>query len=414
MTGTARHTGSAAKVLVSERRLYSQALEVPMGKWALPEESKHFRPVPLLDLRPQFSAIEPEVLSAIQRVVVSQNFILGEEVEVFEREMAEYCKSNYAVGCASGSDALLLALMALDIGPGDRVLTTPYTFFATAAAISRLGAVPVFVDIEPDHFNLDPEQAAQVIRSGNIKAVIPVHLFGGCADLDPIIAAAGEQGIPVIEDAAQSIGSEYKGRRAGSIGDIGCFSFFPSKNLGAFGDAGLCTSNDAALTERLRSLRVHGSRVKYYHESVGINSRLDALQAAVLRVKLRHLDGWSAARQRNAESYRKLLEAAGAPVVVPRPAPYQTRHIYNQFVIRCERRDELRGYLQRNGVGTEIYYPLPLHLQPCFAYLGYKEGDFPVSEGVSKTSLALPVYPELQRDDLEYVAGQISEFFAGA
>ena len=327
--------------------------------------------------------------------------------------MAEYCKSNYAVGCASGSDALLLALMALDIGPGDRVLTTPYTFFATAAAISRLGAVPVFVDIEPDHFNLDPEQAAQVIRSGNIKAVIPVHLFGGCADLDPIIAAAGEQGIPVIEDAAQSIGSEYKGRRAGSIGDIGCFSFFPSKNLGAFGDAGLCTSNDAALTERLRSLRVHGSRVKYYHESVGINSRLDALQAAVLRVKLRHLDGWSAARQRNAESYRKLLEAAGAPVVVPRPAPYQTRHIYNQFVIRCERRDELRGYLQRNGVGTEIYYPLPLHLQPCFAYLGYKEGDFPVSEGVSKTSLALPVYPELQRDDLEYVAGQISEFFAG-
>ena len=414
MTGTARHTGSAAKVLVSERRLYSQALEVPMGKWALPEESKHFRPVPLLDLRPQFSAIEPEVLSAIQRVVVSQKFILGEEVEVFEREMAEYCKSNYAVGCASGSDALLLALMALDIGPGDRVLTTPYTFFATAAAISRLGAVPVFVDIEPDHFNLDPEQAAQVIRSGNIKAVIPVHLFGGCADLDPIIAAAGEQGIPVIEDAAQSIGSEYKGRRAGSIGDIGCFSFFPSKNLGAFGDAGLCTSNDAALTERLRSLRVHGSRVKYYHESVGINSRLDALQAAVLRVKLRHLDGWSAARQRNAESYRKLLEAAGAPVVVPRPAPYQTRHIYNQFVIRCERRDELRGYLQRNGVGTEIYYPLPLHLQPCFAYLGYKEGDFPVSERVSKTSLALPVYPELQRDDLEYVAGQISEFFAGA
>jgi dTDP-4-amino-4,6-dideoxygalactose transaminase len=301
--------------------------------------------------------------------------------------------------------------MALGIGPGDRVLTTPYTFFATASAIARLGAVPVFADIEPDHFNVDPDQAAQAIRSGNIKAVIPVHLFGGCTDLDPIIAAAEERGIPVIEDAAQSIGSEYKGRRAGSIGAIGCFSFFPSKNLGAFGDAGLCTSNDAALAERLRSLRVHGSRVKYYHESIGINSRLDALQAAVLRVKLRYLDEWSAARQRNAELYRQLLETAGAPIVVPRPALYQTRHIYNQFVIRCERRDALRESLQQKGVGTEIYYPLPLHLQPCFAYLGYKEGDFPVSERVAKTTLALPVYPELRRDDLEYVADQISKFF---
>ena len=382
-----------------------------MGKWGLPEESKLFRPVPLLDLRPQFSAIESEVLSVIQRVVSSQKFILGEEVEAFEREMGEYCKSNYAVGCASGSDALLLALMALGIGPGDRVLTTPYTFFATTSAIARLGAVPVFADIEPDHFNVDPDQAAQAIRSGNIKAVIPVHLFGGCADLDPIIASAEERGIPVIEDAAQSIGSEYKGRRAGSIGAIGCFSFFPSKNLGAFGDAGLCTSNDAALAERLRSLRVHGSRVKYYHDSIGINSRLDALQAAVLRVKLRYLDGWSAARQRNAELYRQLLETAGAPIAVPRPALYQTRHIYNQFVIRCERRDALRESLQQKGVGTEIYYPLPLHLQPCFAYLGYKEGDFPVSERVAKTTLALPVYPELRRDDLEYVADQISKFF---
>ena len=385
-----------------------------MGKWVLREELKLSRSIPLLDLRPQFSAIESEVLSVIQRVVSSQKLILGEEVEAFEREMREYCKSNYAVGCASGSDALLLALMALGIGPGDRVLTTPYTFFATASAITRVGAIPVFADIESDHFNLDPDQAAQAIRSGNIKAVLPVHLFGGSADLDSIIAAAEERGIPVIEDAAQSIGSEYKGRRAGSIGAIGCFSFFPSKNLGAFGDAGLCTSNDAALAERLRSLRVHGSRVKYYHESIGINSRLDALQAAVLRVKLRYLDEWSAARQRNAESYRQLLEAAGAAVVVPRPAPYQTRHIYNQFVIRCERRDELREYLQRKGVGTEIYYPLPLHLQPCFAYLGYKEGDFPVSELVAKTSLALPIYPELQRDDLEYVAGQISEFFRSA
>jgi dTDP-4-amino-4,6-dideoxygalactose transaminase len=382
-----------------------------MGKWSLPEESKPSRTVPLLDLRPQFAAIEREILPAIQRVVTSQKFILGEEVEGFEKETAEYCASEYAVGCASGSDALLLALMAYGIGPGDRVLTTPYTFFATAAAISRLGATPVFVDIEPDHFNLDAGQAVEAIRSSNIKAVIPVHLFGGCADLDSILAAARESGIPVIEDAAQSIGSEYKGKRAGSIGDIGCFSFFPSKNLGAFGDAGLCTSNDASLAERLRSLRVHGSRVKYYHESIGINSRLDALQAAVLRVKLRHLDDWSAARQRNADLYRTLFEAARVPITIPRPAAYQTRHIYNQFVIQCEQRDELRQYLQQNGVGTEIYYPLPLHLQPCFSYVGYKQGDFPVSEKVARTSLALPIYPELQQDDLEYVAGLISSFY---
>jgi dTDP-4-amino-4,6-dideoxygalactose transaminase len=377
----------------------------------LPEESKLVRTVPLLDLRPQYAAIEREILPAIQRVVTSQKFILGEEVEAFEKEAAEYCESNYAVGCASGSDALLLALMAFGIGPGDRVLTTPYTFFATAAAISRLGATPVFVDIEPDHFNMDPDQAVKAIQSHGIKAVIPIHLFGGCADLDPIVATAREHGIPVIEDAAQSIGSEYKGRRAGSIGEIGCFSFFPSKNLGAFGDAGLCTSNDPALAERLRSLRVHGSRVKYYHESIGINSRLDALQAAVLRVKLRYLDDWSAARQRNADSYRTLLEPAHSQLLVPRPARYQTRHIYNQFVIQCERRDELREHLQQNGVGTEIYYPLPLHLQPCFAYLGYKQGDFPVSENTARTSLALPIYPELRSDDLKYVANRICGFF---
>ena len=297
--------------------------------------------------------------------------------------------------------------MAYNIGPGDRVLTTPYTFFATAAAISRLGATPVFVDIEPDHFNLNPDHAVEAIRSRSIKAVIPVHLFGACADLDPILAAARERDIPVIEDAAQSIGSEYKGRRAGSIGGIGCFSFFPSKNLGAFGDAGLCTTNDPSIAERLRSLRVHGSRVKYYHESIGINSRLDALQAAVLRVKLLHLDTWSDARQRNAELYRELLQSS---VILPRAASYQTRHIYNQFVIQCERRDELRAYLQQNGVGSEIYYPLPLHLQPCFSYLGYKQGDFPVSEKMAKTSIALPIYPELEREDIEYVARMINTF----
>jgi dTDP-4-amino-4,6-dideoxygalactose transaminase len=379
-----------------------------MGEWSLSQESNPTRSIPLLDLRAQFAAIAPEIRPAIERVISAQKFILGEEVEAFEQEVAKYCGSKYAVGCASGSDALLLALMAYDIGPGDRVLTTPYTFFATAAAISRLGATPVFVDIEPDHFNMDPNQAVEALRSQNIRVVIPVHLFGACADLDPVMAAAREREIPVIEDAAQSIGSEYKGRRAGSIGDIGCFSFFPSKNLGAFGDAGLCTTNDVSIAEQLRSLRVHGSRVKYYHESLGINSRLDALQAAVLRVKLRYLDQWSAARQKNADLYRELLKA---PVVFPHAATYQTRHIYNQFVIQCPRRNELREHLQRNGVGTEIYYPLPLHLQPCFAYLGYKQGDFPVSENLARTSLALPVYPELEPDDIRYVAAQMSAFY---
>jgi dTDP-4-amino-4,6-dideoxygalactose transaminase len=371
----------------------------------LHDNSKLSRTVPLLDLRAQFASIEAEIWPVIQRVVTSQKFILGEEVAAFEKEVADYCRCKYAVGCASGSDALLLALMSYGIGPGDRVLTTPYTFFATTAAITRLGATPVFVDIEPDHFNMDPDQAVHVIETAGIKAVIPIHLFGACADLDPILAAARGRGIPVIEDAAQSIGSEYEGRRAGSIGEIGCFSFFPSKNLGAFGDAGLCTTNDASIAERLQSLRVHGSRVKYYHEFVGINSRLDALQAAVLRVKLRHLDAWSAARQRNAEIYRELLSSS---VILPRAASYQTRHIYNQFVIQCERRDELRLYLQQSGVGSEIYYPLPLHLQPCFAYLGYKAGDFPVSEKLAKTSLALPIYPELEREDIEYIARMIN------
>jgi len=374
----------------------------------LHDDSKPSRTVPLLDLRAQFASIEAEIWPVIQDVVTSQKFILGEEVTAFEKQVADYCRCKYAIGCASGSDALLLALMAYDIGPGDRVLTTPYTFFATTAAITRLGAIPVFVDIEPDHFNMDPDQAVTIIETARIKAVIPVHLFGACVDLDPILTAARERGIPVIEDAAQSIGSEYKGRRAGSIGEIGCFSFFPSKNLGAFGDAGLCTTNDASIADRLRSLRVHGSRVKYYHEVVGINSRLDVLQAAVLRVKLRHLDKWSAARQRNADIYRELLSSS---VMLPRAASYQTRHIYNQFVIQCQHRTGLRDYLQQNGVGTEIYYPLPLHLQPCFAYLGYKTGDFPVSEKLAKTSLALPIYPELEPADIEYVAHHIDVFF---
>jgi dTDP-4-amino-4,6-dideoxygalactose transaminase len=372
------------------------------------------RRVPLLDLQAQLATIRPEVLATIERVVDSQKFILGEEVSGLEEEIAAYSQCRYAVGCASGSDALLLALMAYDIGPGDEVLTVPYTFFATVGAVSRLRATPVLVDIDADTFNMNVDAAVEALRSRpNIKAVIPVHLFGACADMDPILAAARDRGVPVIEDAAQSIGSEYKGRRAGSMGDIGCFSFFPSKNLGAFGDAGMCTAADAVIAAKLRALSMHGSEKKYYHEILGFNSRLDALQAAILRVKLRYLDAWSAGRQRNTDLYRRLFTACNVPVILPRPAAYQTRHIYNQFVIRAERRDELQSYLKGAGIGTEIYYPLPVHLQQCFADLGYKTGDMPVSEKIATESLALPIYPELQPEDIEYVVATISAFYAG-
>jgi dTDP-4-amino-4,6-dideoxygalactose transaminase len=371
------------------------------------------RRVPLLDLQAQLATIRSDVMATVERVVDSQMFIMGENVTKLEEQIAAYSNAPHAIGCASGSDALLLALMAYDIGPGDEVLTVPYTFFATVGAISRLGATPVFVDIDEDTFNMNVDQAVDAIKSRrNIKAVIPVHLFGACADLDPIIAAAGQRGVPVIEDAAQSIGSEYKGRRAGSIGDIGCFSFFPSKNLGAFGDGGMCTATDPAIAAKLKALRVHGSKKKYFHELVGINSRLDALHAAILQVKLRHLDSWSEGRQRNADLYRKLFDEKSVPVILPEPKDYQTRHIYNQFVIRGERRDELQAYLKNAGIGTEVYYPLPMHLQECFANLGYKAGDMPVSEKLAKDSLALPVYPELKREDLEYVVDTVRAFYA--
>ena len=369
------------------------------------------RKVPLLDLRAQFQKIRTEALSAMERIAESQQFILGDEVRQFEAEIADYCGSQFAVGCASGSDALRLALMAYGIGSGDEVLTVPYTFFATASAIHLCGARIVFVDVDANTFNIDIAQAARVLeRHPNIKAILPVHLFGGCADMDPLCALAKDRGVRVIEDAAQSIGSEYKGRRAGTIGEVGCFSFFPSKNLGAFGDAGLCTTNDPVVAERLSALRVHGSRVKYYHESVGLNSRIDALQAAVLRVKLRCLDEWTCGRQRNAALYRTQL--AGVPVHFPAPAIYQTRHIYNQFVIRAKDRDGLKNHLAENGIGSEIYYPLPLHLQECFAYLGYRAGDFPVSERLASESLALPIYPELSPEDLAYVTTHIRGYYA--
>jgi dTDP-4-amino-4,6-dideoxygalactose transaminase len=371
------------------------------------------RKVPLLDLQAQLATIRQEVMSTIERVVDSQMFIMGENVTKLEEQIAAYSSSPYAIGCASGSDALLLALMAYDIGPGDEVLTVPYTFFATVGAISRLGATPVFVDIDADTFNMNVDQAVEALKTRpNIKAVIPVHLFGACADLDPIIAAAKDRGVPVIEDAAQSIGSEYKGRRAGSIGDIGCFSFFPSKNLGAFGDGGMCTATDPAIAAKLKALRVHGSKKKYYHELVGVNSRLDALHAAILQVKLRYLDSWSEGRQRNADTYRRLFASQDVPVILPQAKDYQTRHIYNQFVIRGERRDALQAHLKNAGIGTEVYYPLPMHLQQCFADLGYTTGDMPVSEQLASDSLALPIYPELKTEDLEYVVDTVRDFYA--
>jgi dTDP-4-amino-4,6-dideoxygalactose transaminase len=364
------------------------------------------RPVPLLDLKPQYASIRAEILARVSALFESQQFILGEEVAAFERELAAYCSAPFAVGCASGSDALILALRALGIGRGDKVLTTPYSFFATAGSIAHTGATPVFADVDSSTFNLDPGQVAEV---RDVRAIIAVHLYGGCADMDRIVEAA--RGVPVIEDAAQAIGAEYKGRRAGSIGPIGCFSFFPSKNLGAFGDGGAVTTSDAGLAARLRSLRVHGGRTKYVHDEIGYNSRLDAVQAAVLRMKLPHLDGWTARRQSNADLYRTIFKTRGTPVIVPAAAPYQTRHIYNQFVIRCERRDALREHLKSEGIGTEVYYPIPLHLQPCFADLGYRPGDLPVSERLARESLALPVHPDLASDDVETVAAAVDSFY---
>ncbi len=368
--------------------------------------------IPLLDLRTQHRAIREEVLAEVTRVIDSQRFILGEDVQKLEQEVAAYSGAAYGVGCASGTDALLLALLAAGVGPGDEVLTPPYTFFATAGAIHHVGATPVFADVEAATFNIDVNRAAEALAAhSKIKAMIPVHLFGGCADMDPLLAMARERGICVIEDAAQSIGAEYKGRRAGSMGEIACFSFFPTKNLGGYGDGGMLTTHDPALRDRLAGLRVHGSRRKYYHDEVGINSRLDTLQAAVLRVKLRYLDEWTGGRQENASRYGWLLHELRVPVAAPVPAVYQTRHIYNQFCILCPRRDELQAYLKAEGIGTEIYYPLSLHMQACFAHLGHKAGDFPVSERLARESLAMPIYPELAADDIERICRTIKRFY---
>lgn len=386
------------------------------------------RQVPLLDLKAQYRGFKAELLAILERVCDEQTFILGKEVTALEAAVARYCGAAHGIGVSSGTDALLLALMGLDVGPGDEVITSPYTFFATGGTIARIGARPVFLDIEPATFNLSVRAVEQFIAEscsegpaglvhratgGRVKALMPVHLYGQCADMHGLLALARRHRLAVIEDAAQAIGAEYQGARAGSLGDVGCFSFFPSKNLGAFGDAGLCTAQDDALAEKLRVLRVHGGKPKYFHSMIGGNFRIDELQAAVLNVKLKYLDGWTAGRQRNAEAYRGLFAAAGlaGTVTCPQAAP-GNRHIYNQFVIRVPERDRLKQHLAEHGVGCEIYYPVPLHLQPCFAYLGGRPADCPESERAAAETLALPVYAELEPEQLEYVVDVIRRFYA--
>lgn len=374
-------------------------------------ERKASMRVPLLDLKAQYATIKPEVEKAIAEVMESQHFILGPKVEECEQEIAKYSACAHGVGVTSGTDALLMCLIAENIGPGDEVVTTPYSFFATAGAIARLGARPVFVDIDPVTFNLRVDQIAAKVTL-KTKAIIPVHLFGQMAAMDGVIDVARKHGLAVIEDAAQAIGAEDQGRRAGSIGHYGCFSFFPSKNLGAAGDGGMIVTNDAARAEKLRILRAHGSKPKYHHKVVGGNFRLDALQAAVVTVKLRHLDDWTAGRQRNAARYDRMFADAGLAGRVGLPKVAASRHIFNQYVIRVPERDKVQAGMLERGVGTEVYYPIPLHLQECFAYLGMPPGSFPESERAAKETLALPIYPELTEEQQKYVVDAIGEALA--
>ena len=378
--------------------------------------------VPLLDLKGQYQTLKHEMTPALNEVIESQLFILGANVEKIEAGIARYCGAPYAIGVTSGSDALLLALMAIDVAPGDKIITTPYTFFATAGSICRIGAEPLFVDIAPDTFNIDPQKIRALLESmpaaerSRVKAIMPVHLYGQCADMPEIMAIARQHGLKVIEDSAQALGAaitmDGSERRSCSIGDFGCLSFFPSKNLGCFGDGGMVTALDEGYARKLKSLRVHGSTKTYHHEYVGINGRLDALQAAVLLVKLPHLDSWAAGRQKNAALYGKLFEQAGLlEHVTPPPRRPDRNHVYNQFVIRAKDRDGLKAHLEAAGVGTAIYYPLCLHLQECFAFLGGREGQFPESEKASRETLALPVFPELKQVQIEYVVEQIKAFY---
>jgi len=371
--------------------------------------------VPLLDLKQQHEGLRDELLAAVARVLDSQQFILGEDVRALEEELAGYCRARFAVGCGSGSDALLLALLALDVGAGHEVVTTPFTFFATAGAVARTGARPRFVDIDPRTCNIDPAQLQDALTE-RTRAVMPVHLYGQCAAMDEVLSVAEGAGVPVIEDAAQAVGAEDRGRRAGSLGAVGCFSFYPTKNLGAAGEAGLVTTNDERLAGRLRRLRVHGGATEYRHDEVGFNSRLDTIQAAVLRVKLPRLDAWSEARRERADTYTRLLREAGLEEFLTPPFVREDgRHIFHQYVVRVHApasRDRLAEHLKARGVGTKVYYPIPLHLQECFKYLGHREGDFPESERAARETLALPMYPELTADQQHYVVETLRDFFS--
>jgi len=374
--------------------------------------------VPFFDLKPQSLSLKEEIQSAIDEVFETQQFILGAQVEAIEKAIAQYCQTTYAIGVASGSDALFLSLMALGIGPGDEVILPPFTFFATAGSVSRIEAIPVFVDIDPQTYNIDPLKIVEKITE-RTKAILPVHLFGQCADMDPILQIAKRRNLFIIEDAAQALGSEYKpsfdskGRKAGQMGDLGCFSFYPTKNLGAFGDAGMVVANDSLLAEKVRLLRAHGSRPKYYHKWIGINSRLDTMQAAILLVKFKYLEKWTEARQRHARKYEKLFQDLPSLVGELRlpVIQYGNRHIFNQYVIRVPKRDQLRKFLAEEGIGTDIYYPLPLHLQECFSFLKHRQGDFPISEKAADETLALPIFPELTEDQQEMVVDRIRAFY---
>jgi len=375
--------------------------------------------VPLLDLAAHHEPMKNEILAALEQAFSSQTFILGPEVKKLEERLATYCQTKFGIGVSSGSDALLVSLMALEIEPGDEVITTPYSFFATAGAIVRLGGRPVFVDIDPRSYNIDPSKIDCAITS-KTKAIIPVHLYGQCADMEPILQIATKYHLGVIEDAAQAIGADYRdGRRAGSMGTLGCLSFFPSKNLGALGDGGMVVTNDTGLAERIQTLRVHGGKPKYYHKFIGGNFRLDALQAAVLNVKLNYLEQWTKQRQGNARQYEMLFQESGLlekpgiilPQVMYDEANARHYHIYNQFILRVPQRDQLMNYLKEKGIGTTIYYPVPFHLQECFQYLGYKAGDFPESEAAAKETLGIPIYPELTGEKQAEVVAVIKEFY---
>jgi dTDP-4-amino-4,6-dideoxygalactose transaminase len=401
-----------------------QSKPVARSAYRLSSAVRSSSAVPLLDFQRQYRQIRGEVLAAIERVCSSQRYILGGEVEAFERELGNYCGAKEAVGCASGTDALWLALLAERIQPGDQVLTTPFSFFVSASAIARAGARPVFVDIDPQTLNLDPQRVEQFLTGSlrsKLRALLLVHLYGQCVDMVRFRELADSNGLALIEDAAQAIGAQWGGSRAGSMGACAAFSFYPTKNLSAYGDAGLVTTNDAEIAAHLRRLRNHGSPSRYLHEEFGANSRLDEIQAAILRVKLKYIEQWNAARRLRAERYNKLFAQAGllaedaqpensAPIRVPYTSP-SAHHVFHQYVVRAYRRDELREFLAARQIGTEVYYPIPLHLQPCFVYLGYREGDFPEAERAAREVLALPMFPELNEPEQEWVVKSIADFY---